>query len=267
VHHDPAEFAPLLRFAQRYRAGELPPAAYTAGYVLYWQRLRQGERLAQRLSRSDPTPDAGAWFVELDRLGGAASVTFLADLLERYNLRTVSRRVNLALVGWLRGSWPLSLCEQVPSTRDVLRMQIEGTRPVTVIAEHPRLLQPVEDKADAFAFVCHDLEHAWQFFHDRERHLAQRRFAAELECAIERGVFAPYVADPLFASKFDYLAAEMNTHVAHSLQYLRAILLEFLLRAEAKAPNDRLSDAARARLHQCLAVFSASAEFIPEAVL
>lgn len=246
----------ISRLAVRFQEGELTPAEYAARYVLQWQLARHGNRLAQRRSRRDPKPDGAAWFAELEALPRTEAAVHLIHLIEDYDLRGVSRRVNVALAQWLRGAWPLTLLDRVPATHEVLHMQINGTRPVTVIADQARLLEPVEEKADAFAFVCHDLEHAWQFFHDPERHQAQRRFAEELARAIEQGVFSPYTADPEFARKFDYLAADMNTHVAHSLQYLRAILLDFHLRAEAKAPTDRLSSEARERLHYCLAGFS-----------
>lgn len=250
-------FDTIDRLAERYRTGTFTPAEYAARYVLHWQFARHGRRLAQRRSRQDAKPDGAAWLAQLDELPAAESTAWLIDLFERYDLRGVSRRVNIALLGWLRGEWSLVLCDGVPSTRAVLRMQTRGERPVTVIAEYPRLLAPVEEKADAFAFICHDLEHAWQFFHDPARHLAQRRFAEQLECAIDAGVFAPYVADPVFAQKFDYLAADMNTHVFHSLQYLRAILIEFFLRAEGKAPRERLSAESRANLDGCLELFNA----------
>ncbi|HKQ31207.1 MAG TPA: hypothetical protein VJS66_07985 [Burkholderiales bacterium] len=264
MNRDSAKFSSLSTLARRYRAGDFTPPVYVARYVLQWQLLRHADHPAQRRSRCDPKPTAGEWLAGIDSIAPSSAAVFLADVFERYNLRGVRRRVNIALAAWLRGVWPLRLCERVPSSREVLRMQIEGTRPVTVIADYPRLLQPIEEKSDAFAFVCHDLEHAWQFFHDSERHDTQRRFAHELECAIDRGVFAPYMADPVFADKFDYLAADMNTHIAHSLQYLRAILLDFYLRAEGKAPNDRLAPESRERLHRCLSHFSASAAFIPE---
>jgi hypothetical protein len=259
-----ADFDALLILARRYREGGLQPAVYATRYLLQWQWLRHGTALAQRRSRRDDKPDGRAWFAHLDTLAPADAANFLASVLERYDLRGVRRRVNVALERWLRGAWPLTLYERVPAANDVLRMQIDGTRPITVIADYPRLIEPIEEKPDAFAFLCHDLEHAWQFFHDDERHLAQRCFARELACAIEKGVFAPYTQDPAFARKFDYLVADMNTHVAHSLQYLRAILLDFHLRAEDKTPHDSLSSDGRERLRACLRVFSASAHFIEE---
>ena len=256
---DHAILARLPLLAERYRAGALAAAEYAAIYVLHWQLARHGNRFALRRSRADTKPDGAACLAELDRMPKAECGARLIELLERYELRQTRRRVSIALIGWLRGAWNLTLGERVPSVREVLRMQARGTRPVTVIAEYPRLLQPVLDKSDAFAFICHDLEHAWQYFHDPDLHESQRRFAQQLDRAIEHGTFAPYLSDPVFADKFDYLAADMNTHVAHSLQYLRAILLEFHLRAEAKGPRDEISPDSRANLDRCFAGFSIDA--------
>jgi hypothetical protein len=235
----------------------MTPAEYAARYVLCWQQARHGSRLAQRRSRRLPKPDGRAWLAQLDQSAPRECEALLVDVLCNYDLREVSRRVNLALLGWLRGQWTLTLCENVPSPREVLRMQARGTRPATAVAEYPRLLEPVLGKPDAFAFLCHDLEHAWQFFRDPAQHDSQKRFARRLDRAVEQGMFRQYLDDADFAGKFHYLAADMNTHVAHSLQYLRAILLDWHLRAEGKGSRDRLSPGSRARLDRWLADFSA----------
>lgn len=252
-----AALAALPQLGARYRGGEFDPAEYAARYIVQWQWARHGTRYVQRRSRLDRKPDGAAWFAQLDTLPPGERAGLLIDFLERYDLREVSRRVNLALIGWLRGRWPLTLCEKVLGVRDVLHMQARGSRPVTVIADYPRLLEPVLDKPDAFAFVCHDLMHAWQFFHDSKRHEAQCRLAQRLEEAIGHGVFTPYLNDPVFIEKFDYLCADMNTHPRHSLQYLRAILLDFHLRAEGKDPSEQISSKSRARLEECFSGFSA----------
>ena len=182
-----------------------------------------------------------------------ARTEFLIDVFARYELRGLRQRVGATLSQWLCGAWPLSLLDRVPRPRQVLRMQAAGTRPVTVIADYPRLLGPVLDKPDAFAFVCHDLEHAWQFFRDPLQCRAQQRFAGRLEQAVANGTFDCYLTDSAFASKFDYLAADMNTHVLHSLQYLRAILIEYHLRRDGLDARARLSSSSRAALRTALA--------------
>lgn len=261
ANYDPAEIlarAPSL--SAYYRNGGIRAAEYAAQYVLLWQVARHGARAATRRSRFGAKPNPVAWLSELETLASQDRASRLIEIFDNYDLRLVSRRVNLALIGWLRGEWLLELHEKVPSVRDVLRLQARGMRPVTVIADYPRMLEPVLEKPDGFAFICHDLEHAWQFFHDPVSRDAQRRFAQTLDQAWQRGLFSAFIADPIFAQKLDYLAADMNTHVAHSLQYLRAILVEHHLRTEAKGPNEQLSPESRESVERCLAPFDFTQE-------
>lgn len=250
----------LALLAQQFRAGTLDAAAYAALYVLQWQVARYGRAVAQRRSRRDPPPDGMVWIATALSLAPPAQTEFLADLYSRYELRGVRQRVGETLGRWLRGDWGVTLLEQVPQPRAVLRMQARGSRPVTVIADYPRLLQPVLDKTDAFAFVCHDLEHAWQFFNDPRQCQAQQRFARRLEQAWAAGSFDTYLTDPIFAEKFDYLAADMNTHVLHSLQYLRAIVIEYHLRRDGLDARARLSSTSRAALRASLAALIGDAK-------
>jgi len=119
-------------------------------------------------------------------------------------------------------------------------------RPVTVVTEFPAMLEPVHDKPDAFRFLIHDLEHAHRFFEDPVSHRDQCRLAQALLVDLQAGHFDRYLDDPIFQAKFEYLIADMNTHVAHALHYLRAILVEFHLRQAGSGPAAPLSgEAAR----------------------
>lgn len=243
----------LPALAERYRAKQLTAAEYAALYVLYWQVARYGARVAQRRSRADAPVDGFMWCDRALRLRGPARAEYLVELFTRYDLRGVRRRVGTALRQWLLGAWRLMLCERVPVPRAVLRLQASGIRPITLVAAYPRLLQPVLDKSDAFAFACHDLEHAWQFFHEPDSCRAQQGFARRLHRALSAGAFDAYLADVRFAEQFAYLAADMNTHVLHSLQYLRAILIEHHLRRSGLGPNEKLPAPAHAAIHAALA--------------
>jgi hypothetical protein len=240
---DALEHIPAL--AQRWRTGELSASAFVALTFLHWQTAIHGGRLALRRSRCDPLPATDGWILHARRLAGEELQCFMLDVLSRYDFREVRRRAVDALLAWLRGEWPLVLLERVPCAQDVLRMQAAGTRPVTVITELACMREPVMDRPNAFAFLLHDLEHAYQFFHEPVQHGAQRRFAQRLLEACDAGQFRAHRRDAVFAAKFDYLAADMNTHVVHSLHYLRAILVEFYLRRDGRAPSDALPDDAR----------------------
>src|SRR5687768_4673569 len=107
MNQDDDKFLALSQLARRYRDGDFTPPTYVARYVLQWQFLRHGHRFAQRRSRHNAKPNGSAWIAQLDSLTPSDATSFLIDVLERYDLRSVSRRVNVALAAWLRGEWRL----------------------------------------------------------------------------------------------------------------------------------------------------------------
>ncbi|MGE5241871.1 MAG: hypothetical protein ACM3NI_09515, partial [Bacteroidota bacterium] len=188
--------------AMRRRAGELDDAVFAAVYFLYWQIATHGEQFASRKFKHDLRPDMVAWLAAIETQEGETLRAQLLDWVGRYQFRGVIANVPVALGQWLRGAWPVVLRADIPGPREVLRMQARGARPVTVLADYPRLRKPVLNKADAFAFFLHDLEHAYKFFHSAELHAAQSAFFSVLERAIDRGVFTPYLDDAGFVAKF-----------------------------------------------------------------
>ncbi len=242
----------LPALAARRRDGELDPAAFAAQYFLLWQLATHGSRFAGRRCKRDPRPDATAWLAALASLRGEALRAQLLAWFECYQFRGVSARAPFALGQWLRGIWPLQLHEDIPGPRAVLGLQARGTRAVTALTAWPRLHRPVLNKPDAFAFFLHDLEHAYMFFHSPALHAGQRAFFAALQDACDRGVFTPYYGDAGFVAKFHYLMSDMNTHPEHSRQYLRAILIEFYLRRECRAPVETLTPASESAIDAVL---------------
>lgn len=242
----------LPGLAARWRAGEFDPGVFAILYFLLWQIASHGRQFAARKNRNDPRPDADEWRNVLETAKGEDLREQLLGWLERYQFRGVIDNVPKALAQWLRGIWPLILREDVPDPRDILRWQARGQRVVTVISDLPRLHTPVLNKANAFAFFLHDLEHAYKFFHSPALHAGQRAFFAALEDAIDSGVFAPHFDDAEFTGKFHYLMSDMNTHPEHSRQYLRAILVEYYLRHEQKGRKQPLSAAAEEKMDEVM---------------
>lgn len=239
--------------ARRWRAGELDDACYAASYFLYGQIAAHGVRYASRRFRADARPEALECAARLATWHGDALRAHLLHELERYHFCGVIPNVPAALAAWLRGKWPLQLSERVPSAREVLRMQARGLRPVTLISDYPRLTRPVLAKPSAWAFMVHDLEHAYKFFYEPLLHAAQRGFFEGVARLLAQGAFARPLSDTQFAMKFDYLISDMNTHPHHSLHYLRATLIEFYLREEGKPAHAPLSSSARAELDDVMA--------------
>jgi hypothetical protein len=224
-----------------WRAGTLGDAEYAALYFLYWQIHKHGARFASRVSRGYPLPRVEPVLNAADALPQHQRVLFLAQYMEQYRFFGVTPAVNTSLACWLRGRWRLCLCDYVPTPAQVLAMQVQGTRPVTLIAQYPRMLEAVLKKSDAFEFLLHDLEHAYKYFHDGGLHSGQRALFALLQRALDQGLFEPYVREPVFADKLDYLLSDMNTHPVHGLQYLRAMLVDYFLQRDNRRPQEALS--------------------------
>lgn len=234
----------LSRQRQRWQFGAVTDAAYAASYFLLWQIARHGPAFASRATRAVQRPDRTEWRRTLLSYTGAELDAVLAEWFGAYRFYRIAPAVPEAFRHWLRQDWPLQLLSRIPSPREVLTMQANGRRPVTLI-DLPRALQPILTKPDGLAFLVHDLEHAWKFFNDPRQFALQQTFFALLSKALAAGIFAPYQSDLLFMTKLDYLISDMNTHPAHGLLYLHAVLIEMLLRQEHKSPRESLSEAAR----------------------
>ena len=237
----------------RWRAGEVDDPSFAALFFLHWQAEKHGKRFASRRHKGDSRPDPAGWFVDTAAMESRQVRDYLSRYFERYQFFGIINNVPAALAAWLKREWPLTLCEHIPNPREVLAMQVAGTRPVTVLTTWPRMLKPVLAKSNAFAFMVHDLEHAWKFFHDTEMHRQQREFFRLLSAAKADGGFDAYLDDALFSVKFDYLISDMNTHTMHAAQFLRAILTEYHLRRENSAHPGDLTAAAR---HEVAAVMA-----------
>ena len=242
----------IARLTARRRAGEIDDAVYASWYFLHWQAAIHGGRFASRKYKQDPRPHYTDWLSDLERTRGDGLRQRLIHYFERYGFLGVIPNVPAALCAWLDGRWPLTMCEHVPSPAEVLLMQARGTRPVTILSDYPRCLRPVLKKSNAHAFMVHDLEHAYKYFHDPDLHEGQKRFFTLIHRAVGEGCLDAYRRDPVFADKFDYLIGDMNTHVMHSLQFLRAILIEHHLRREQKRAGDILSGEGRAEVDEVL---------------
>ena len=238
----------IANLVQRRRRGEIDAAVYASLYFLCWQLALHGTLCAARKHKHDPRPNPIAWWNDLQELSGEELRGRLLHYLQRYGFLGVIANVPTALCAWLWERWPLNMCEHIPTPEDVLQMQVRGTRPVTILSDYPRMVRPVLSKANAYAFMVHDLEHAYKFFYDSELHCGQKTFFTVIDRMLRRGLWNDYRRDPLFADRFDYLISDMNTHVMHSLHFLRAILVEYHLRLESRAPDGVLTSAARGEI-------------------
>lgn len=128
------------------------------------------------------------------------------------------------ILHWAMGDYSIFLTHSVPSPMDVLCIQAEGNRMITLSYTHSIEGNLMPGNRDAFEFVLHDLSHAHTFFNSYYNPLGQIQFFKNL--TKKWNYLRPYLKDLEFQKKIEYLQSDMNSHPEHLRSYLRAILGE-----------------------------------------
>ncbi len=167
-------------------------AEQAAAYIVSAVAARAGSRLSQGLW---PRPLTSATLAEP------------LDLVARTRLRGVTLPVAQALVAWGEGRRRVRLLERVPLAGEVLALQADGERCVSLLADD-RAAAP---HADGLAFVLHDLCHLEKFV-DPEHHAGQVGFFRVVHAAMVRPAWGPFAArfDVDFARDLEHVVADMN---------------------------------------------------------
>lgn len=151
----------------------------------------------------------------------------LGELTCSFQWKKVQARIQWILELWLKRPLPLKVVQHVVTPYEMLKLQSEGCRIVTLPLDHKDLSQDVVPGKRAFEFVLHDLEHAERFFHNETNYYGQVGFYHHLQKSVENGFWQPYLENIDFQTAFFYLMSDMNTHCVHMLKYLRANLWTF----------------------------------------
>ena len=254
-------FEDLSLVRHHWEAQQLTDAAYATVFFLLWQIDQHGARFASRMHRHQSKPEPKTVRDTLLQSGAPRSDEALAGYLNQVRFFKIPPSIPKALQGWLVGKWPLHLLTRIPSPKEVLSMQTQGLRPVTLIHDFPRAVRPILSKRNAFDFLCHDLEHATKFCSDCTQLQTQIAFFRRLEMLMDAPFFQRLLGDPVFHEKMDYLISDMNTHPLHGLSYLHAILIERVLREEGKTTPERLSEVGRSMLSTLMIKIASLWEF------
>jgi hypothetical protein len=113
----------------------------------------------------------------------------LIDVFAKHSVRSIPLGVNRALVNWAQGHWNLKLFTGVPSPAEVLSMQTQGARCVSIIVDEIGLGRYVNADHDPLGFCLHDLIHGDHFFQNPVVASGQVGFSRSLQKAIGSGIF------------------------------------------------------------------------------
>lgn len=176
---------------------------------------------------------------------------FVATLCS-HSWRSIPFSVQRSLAAWQSGLYPLNLMTTLPSADEVLFMQAQGRRCVSMLIESEEIRSFVEEGRDVLGFIVHDLIHADHFFHDPIRAHAQVIFCQKLLevlklPAIQHMLFS----DETFRKEFHYLMSDMNSVPLHLLKTLKAVLLGYYKRQTADDMKQSLPSEIETSFNDC----------------
>ena len=164
----------------------------------------------------------------------------LIDLCDHWRWRQTPKAVWKSLKSWHYQDFKLKLRFDIPSPNEVLEMQIRGERCVSVFCENQQIQKVHEHNRDAFLFVAHDLEHAWEFFSRPDLFVYQKQWSCLLHQAFVLGPWKNFVV-PSLQDGLNYLLSDMNSHPWHALLTLENLWLQNWKSLKRLAPRERLN--------------------------
>lgn len=153
----------------------------------------------------------------------------LFDIINKFNLHSVPHSARMALAKWYSNEYKLVLMfDSIPTPREVLVMQSEGKRCVSLISTGLHTL--IMNERDALSFLLHDLVHAYKMFSNQILLQGQIGFSIAMVKLIQDEKANSLIEDlakydDKFLETFDYLISDMNSHTKHLFYYFKAILI------------------------------------------
>lgn len=160
--------------------------------------------------------------------------TTLFDVVNSFNLHSVPMTARNTLVNWYLGKYNLKLyINQIPSSKEVLRLQAQEKRCVSLIADKIDCL--VLNERDPLSFLIHDLVHAYKMFSNEYLMKGQVGFCKAVLKLYNNATTKEFLDnicsnDEHFKDEFDYLISDMNSHPRHLFYYFKAILINGIKR-------------------------------------
>lgn len=225
----------------KWKRGELSDPIMASTFLLSKAYERDSSLLARKSSKFLKITSTSI-FPILEASVSTNCPGHLIELFTGQRLKGYSIRVSDSLENWLRGHWHMKLLENIPFPSKVFQMQCQGIRPVSMIIDTDLWGRPIRDHDDELDFMVHDLEHAANFHKSVSWKEAQVAFFNDLGKI--QGVIKPHLKNARFRQKYEYMIADMNSHVLHLILFLRASLLEYL--DDREVYQDVLSDLAEA---------------------
>lgn len=139
-----------------------------------------------------------------------------------YTLKSLPLSVARSLCFWRTGRFHLKLLNYKPSPFDLLKMQVNGHRCISLLNEDWGAF--IDGERDVFSFVIHDLIHADHFFSQPELYELQKSFYRDLLDLFSEGFFEQAHLSEKSFHLIEYICSDMNSHPVHLMKTLKAAL-------------------------------------------
>lgn len=238
---------------KEFSAHNLNEAQFVALYLLTYQLTRTPKNALQGVQKKLQQKKNGTSlkvFLQQKNLSDLTeyflkteSTEFLNLSLEEIfelNFKGLPKKMNMALTHWLQGNWPLKLFFHIPNAREILEMQKQGSRCVTVLTSKKSLATHILGKRDTLSFVIHDLEHAVNFYQEEHLKDGQIGFYHFVDSLLKETWMQELLAsnnNEELHHHLDYVIADMNAYSVHLTRYLYGILKRFHASSEELEKN------------------------------
>ena len=146
----------------------------------------------------------------------------IIEFLRNYSWKGHTDRIRRSLYNWHLGRYPLVLWNHIPTPLELLKIQADGKRIITVFNQADEWEQLHLGKT-AWDFIIHDLIHADHFFENSEWQSGQIAFYQFILNKWDQDMIK--LARTYCPDQFDYLISDMNSHPQHMYQTLTALCL------------------------------------------
>lgn len=206
---------------------------FTTLYILLYLRLKHPTNWLQKKSQNTPKfkgpalletiPlefELGAW--ERDKLNNICGY----ELFLNYSLKSIPASINRAMTNWYEGSWNILRLEHIPTSKELLKMQVGNARCITTIVNHDQIDKLILGVRDPLSFVLHDLMHADQFFNQPQSIPGQLGFYQCAYSLYQNPELKKLLKlDDQFKKEFEYVASDMNAYVIHLFKCFKSAVL------------------------------------------
>lgn len=234
--HSPGILDELQNYLALWRQGQMSDPELCAVYILLFLKRQRpkdwwsGRRTPLALPRQVGSCHPIDWLTRdasFARCFAKTDATSLLEFFSASHLRGVPASVHHSLQYWAAGMHPLQLRFDIPTPLEVLRLQTEGRRCVSLLIQPEHMTSYLEGDRDPFGFLLHDLIHADHFFSKPRMALQQRGFYRWLWRLLKHeNLQRLLISDPDFRADFEYISSDMNSHCLHLLMTLKAKIFE-----------------------------------------